>query len=277
MTHAWIMAGVTFREAARKKILWMALAAGVAFLLLFSLGLHFQMESFEDNHVRGFVRRQAVSGILMMGFYAIDSLVVVMTVLASVDTLSGEIASGAIQAIATKPVSRWEVLAGKWLGFSFMLSLYIALMVIGIDTLAHFITGVAARHILRGFGLIWMESMLLLSVTFFFGTWFSTLTNGVLTLGLHGLAFLGGWLEQAGALTHTPKAVDVGIVASILMPSESLWRRAVFEMQSPLTTALNFSPFSGASVPSPLMIGYAALYLVLFFFLAIQRLEKRDL
>jgi ABC-type transport system involved in multi-copper enzyme maturation permease subunit len=277
MTHAWIMAGVTFREAARKKILWMALAAGVAFLVLFSLGLHFQMESFEDNHVAGFVRRQALSGILMMGFYAIDSLVVVMTVLASVDTLSGEIASGAIQAIATKPVSRWEVLTGKWLGFSFMLSLYIALMVIGIDTLAHLLTGIGARHILRGFSLIWMESMLLLSVTFFFGTWFSTLTNGVLTLGLHGLAFLGGWLEQAGALTHTPKAVDVGIIASILMPSESLWRRAVFEMQSPLTTALNFSPFSGASVPSPLMIGYAALYLAVFLLLAIRRLEKRDL
>ncbi len=277
MRHAWIMAGVTFREASRKKILWMALAAGVAFLLLFSLGLHFQVASFEENHVPLFVRKQALSGILMMGFYAVDSLVVVMTVLASVDTLSGEIASGAIQAIATKPVRRWELLGGKWLGFSFMLSLYIALMIIGIDTLAYLITGVAGRHILRGFGLIWMESMLLLSVTFFFGTWFSTLTNGILTLGLHGLAFLGGWLEQAGALTHTPKAVNVGIIASLVMPTESLWRRAVFEMQSPLTTALSFSPFSGASVPSPLMTGYAALYLVLFLLLAIRRLEKRDL
>jgi Cu-processing system permease protein len=277
MTHAWIMAGVTFREAARKKILWMALAAGVAFLLLFSLGLHFQVETFQENNVPALVRKQALNGILMVGLYAIDSLVVVMTVLTSVDTLSGEIASGAIQAIAAKPVSRWEVLAGKWLGFSFMLSLYIGMMVIGIDTAAHFEAGVGARHMLRGYGLIWMESMLLLSVTFFFGTWFSTLTNGVLTLGLHGLAFLGGWLEQAGALTHTPKAVDVGIIASILMPSESLWRRAVFEMQSPLTTALNFSPFSGASVPSSLMIGYAALYLVVFFLLAIRRLQKRDL
>ena len=28
----WIMAGVTFREAARKKMLWMALTAGGAFL-----------------------------------------------------------------------------------------------------------------------------------------------------------------------------------------------------------------------------------------------------
>jgi len=48
-------------------------------------------------------------------------------------------------------------------------------------------------------------------------------------------------------------------------------------MQSPLTTALNVSPFSGASVPSPLMIAYAALYLAAFLVFAIRRLERRDL
>jgi ABC-type Na+ efflux pump permease subunit len=214
---------------------------------------------------------------LMMGLYAIDLLVVVMTVLTSVDTLSGEIDSGTIQALATKPVRRWELLTGKWLGFSAMLTLYIAMMVLGINGLTHLMTGITARHLPQGLGLIWLESMLLLSVTFFFGTSFSTLTNGVLALGLHGLAFLGGWIEQAGALTNTPKAVGVGVVASMVMPSESLWRRAAFEMQSPLATAVNMSPFSGASVPSPLMIGYAALYMALFLVLAVRRLGNRDL
>ena len=111
--------------------------------------------------------------------------------------------------------------------------------------------------------------ILLLSITFFFGTFLSTFTNG--------LAFIGGWIEQAGALTNTPKAVDVGIIASILMPSESLWRRAVFEMQSPLTTAVNFSPFSGASVPSAAMTGYAAAYVVLFLALALWHPGTHDL
>jgi ABC-type transport system involved in multi-copper enzyme maturation permease subunit len=150
-------------------------------------------------------------------------------------------------------------------------------MVVGIDVLTHLIAGVTARHIVQGFSLIWLESMLLLSLTLFFGTSFSTLTNGVLVLGLHGLAFLGGWIEQAGALTNTPKAVDAGIIASVLMPSEALWRRAAFEMQAPLSTAINFSPFSGASVPSAAMIVYAALYASVFLALATWRLNNRDL
>jgi len=271
------MAGVTFREAARKKILWMALIAGLGFLVLFAVGLHAQMGTFQERHVLPFIRSQVFSGMLMLGMYAIDLLVVVMTVLTSVDTLSGEISSGTIQAVATKPVRRSELLLGKWLGFAGMLTLYIAVMVLGANEVARLLTGVSARHIGQGFSLIWMESMLLLSVTFFFGTSFSTLTNGVLALGLHGLAFLGGWIEQAGALTNTPKAVDVGIVASILMPSEALWRRAVFEMQSPLATATNFSPFSGASVPSSAMVGYAVLYMTVFLVLAVRRLNGRDL
>ncbi|MDQ2776861.1 MAG: ABC transporter permease [Acidobacteriota bacterium] len=273
----WIMARVTFREAVRKKIVWMALAGGCAFLILFATALHFQVANFNARHVTPFLQKQIVSGLLMVGLYAIDLLAVVMAVLTSVDTLSGEIASGTIQAIATKPVRRWELLIGKWLGFAAMLTLYLAILVGGINTITLLMTHVAAKHPIRGFSLMWMEILLLLSVTFFFGTLLSTLTNGVLVLGLHGLAFIGGWIEQAGALTKTPKAVDVGVIASLLMPSETLWRRAVYEMQSPLTTALNFTPFSGVSVPSVAMIGYAALYAMAFLGLAIWRLEKRDL
>lgn len=273
----WIMSAVTFREAARKRILWMALAAGLGFLLLFAIALHFQAEEFNRVHLAPLIRRHALNTMLMMGLYAIDLMVVVMTVLTSVDTLSGEIASGTIQAMATKPMRRWELLAGKWLGFAGMLTLYIVMMVFGINAITYVMTGVTARHLPLGFALMWMESMLLLAVTFFFGTTFSTLTNGVLALGLHGLAFLGGWIEQAGALTKTRKAVDLGILASVIMPSEALWRRAAFEMQSPLATAVNITPFSGASVPSSAMVSYAAVYMAVFLALAIRKLGKRDL
>lgn len=277
MIRVWWISGVTFREAARKKLLWVALLGGCAFLILFGIALHFQVEAFDEKAFPAIARSPALTAMLMTGLYAIDSLVVVMTVLTSVDTLSGEIASGAIQAVATKPVRRSELLLGKWIGFAAMLTLYILLMMGGITGLTYWMTGIAARHLLRGLALIWMESLLLLSLTFFFGTWFSTLTNGVLVLGLHGLAFIGGWIEQAGALTKTPKAVAAGVVASIVMPSESLWRRAVFEMQPPLATALQIGPFSGASVPSGAMVAYATLYMLLFVALAIRHLERRDL
>ncbi len=279
---AWIMAGVTFHEAARKRILWMALAAGFGFLALFGTGLYFNLKDF-GSRPNPLIVRTALNAMLMVGLYAVDALAVVMTVMTSADTLSGEIASGTIHAVATKPITRREVLLGKWLGFVGMLTLYILIMVGGITGMtyalsAHFlVTGIVPRHLLLGTGLIWAECVLLLNLTFLFGTTFSTLTNGVLALGLHGIAFIGGWVEQAGAISHSPRAVTVGIVASILMPSESLWRRAAFEMQSPLVSALRFGPFISDSVPSGFMVVYAAIYLSLALCLALRRFSRRDL
>ena len=102
----WIIAGMTFREAARKKILWTALLAGLGFFVVFGLGLHYQMADFSRGSMSPFLRYQILGGMLMIGLYTVDLLAVVMTILTSVDTISGEIDSGTIHAIATKPIAR---------------------------------------------------------------------------------------------------------------------------------------------------------------------------
>jgi Cu-processing system permease protein len=273
----WIMAAVTFREAARKKMMWMALAVSGAFIVLFGTGLHFQTRDFAARGMNPVLRREISFTMLTMALYAVDLLAVLMTILTSVDTLSGEIASGTIQAVVTKPVPRWQVLVGKWFGFIGMLTAYIALMVGGVNAVAKVMTGVTARHLVAGSLLIWTESVVLLSVTFALATYFSTLTSGVLAIGLHGLAFLGGWIEQFGAVTQTQGAVMVGVISSVLMPSEALWRRAAFEMQSPLANALRLSPFSTLSVPSQAMVVYAVFYLAIAMTVSIRRFSQRDL
>ena len=273
----WLMAGVTFREAARKKILWTALIAGGGFLLIFGIGLHVQIGDFRASAVPPFLRYQIVSAMLMVGLYTVDLLAVVMTTLTSVDTIAGEITSGTIYAIATKPLARWEILIGKWIGFASMAAAYVALMFGGAIAEGYWIGGVLAQHPLRGGFLVFLECLIALSVTFLFGTWFSTLTNGVVVLGLLGLAFLGGWLEQMSGFTEGSRLAMVGIVSSLIMPSEAVWRRAAFEMESPLAGSIQFSPFADVSVPSSAMMIYAAAYLLLALIVATVHFRERDL
>ena len=221
------------------------------------------MQDFSRGSIPPFLQYQILSGMLMIGLYTVDLLLVVMTILTSVDTIAGEIISGTIHAIATKPVARWQVLVGKWMGFIGMLAIYVALMFGGTIAEAHWIGGVIPQNPVTGAALVFLECVLALTVTFMFGTWFSTLTNGVIVLGLHGLAFLGGWLEQMSGFAEGSRLVTLGIVSSLVMPSEAIWRRAAFEMESPLAGSLQFSPFADVSVPSwAVMIGYAAVYLL---------------
>ena len=275
---AWIMAGVTFREAARKKLLWTALLAGTAFLALFSTGLHFQVKALASATLPApIIRQQLISALMQVGFYSVDLLAVIMTILTSVDTLSGEIASGTIQAIATKPIARWHILLGKWMGFAGMIAAYVAVMFGGVMFMGWWIAATTPRHALRGGMLIFLECLLLLTITFGSGTKFSTLTNGVIALGLYGIAFIGGWLEQIGAAANVPRLVTVGVVSSLIMPSEALWRRASYEMQPLFARVLQLTPFANASAPSGAMILYAIAYLLVAMSLALYYFHHRDL
>lgn len=273
-----IIAHLTFREAARRRILLAALVLGILFLIVYGLGFHFMnieivresTPALQQNEIRNFL--------FMAGMYVVNFLTVMMSVLTSVDTLSGEIASGTIHTLLAKPVRRWEIVLGKWLGFVAMLTLYQLLMSGGVVLLVYLISGYRAANLPGGLAMIWLNSLLLLGVSLLGGTMLSTLANGVLAFGLYGVAFVGGWIEQIGGFVQNRTAVNIGIITSLIIPSEALWKRAAFEMQSPLIRALGFSPFfSSTSIPSPMMIVYAVIYACGALLLAMRQFNRRDL
>jgi Cu-processing system permease protein len=277
MSGLWILAGVTLREAARRRILWTALLAAVLLLAIFAVALRFQVAEFEGRPMSPFVRYQVESGMLMVGLYTCDLLAVVMTILTSIDTLAGEISSGTIHAVATKPIARWQILTGKFLGFAAMVTVYVAITFWSTVAVAFGVTGVLPEHPFHGMLLIVAECIVALSVTFLLGTRFSTLTCGVIALGLQGVAFMGGWLEQVSGFSQSAQIVTLGVLSSLIMPTESLWRRAAYEMQTPLAGSLSFSPFANVSIPSVTAVVYAGGYFVFILGAAMVSLNRRDL
>jgi ABC-type transport system involved in multi-copper enzyme maturation permease subunit len=218
-----------------------------------------------------------MNGFLMMGLYAATFLAVAMAALLGADTLAGEINSGTIQTIATKPIRRADVVLGKWLGFAELLGLYVLLLAGGITLSVFLQTGHTPQNVLTGLGLIYMESLLIMTITLMSSAALPALATGGIVFGLYGLAFIGGWIEEFGAALQNDTAVKVGIVTSLINPSEALWKRAVFEMQSPIMNVFWGSPFGSSSVPSPLMIGYAFVYGIVVLFIAIRIFQSRDL
>jgi ABC-type transport system involved in multi-copper enzyme maturation permease subunit len=277
MSTTLVIARLTFREAARRRILLAALLLGIVFLIIYGLGYHYvnieiereETQVLEQNTIRNFL--------FMAGLYVVNFLTVMMAVLTSVDTLSGEIATGTVHTLVSKPVRRREIVLGKWLGFAGMLTLYLILMAGGVVGLVYAISGYLAPNLVSGLALLWLNAILLLGVSLVGGAMLSTLANGVLVFGLYGIAFVGGWIEQIGSFLQNETAVNIGILSSLIIPSEALWKRAAYEMQSPLIQALGVSPFSAVSVPSPLMIVYAVIYSGVALLLAIRLFARRDL
>jgi Cu-processing system permease protein len=273
----WTIARVTLRESARRKLLWMALLAGGVLLAIFAIALRLQVLQFQGRSMSPFLRYQVESGMLIIGLYTCDLVAVVLTILASIDTLAGEIGSGTIHAIATKPLARWQIFAGKFLGFTVMVVVYVAVTFWATVGVAHAVAGVMPVHALRGMLLIMFECVIALSLSFLFGTWFTTLTTGVVVLGLQGVALMGGWLEQVSGFSQSAHIVTLGVIASLVQPGESLWRRAAYEMQTPLAGSLRFSPFANVSIPSMTAVAYAGFYLCVVMAAAVYHFRRRDL
>ncbi len=274
----WIMARLTFREAVRRRIAVTAAALGLGFLVIFNLGVMFIIKDVQSSPFRDLIANTETYNMLTMaGLYAVNFLMVMMAALVTADTLAGEIASGSIQSIVSKPVRRAEVVLGKWLGYAGLILLYALLLEGGVALSVALQTGFTVRNVAIGLGLIYLEGLVVMTLTMAFSSSLSTLAAGGAVFGMYGLAFVGGWVEQIGSFMNSAAAVRIGIVSSLLLPSEALWRRASYEMSSPLMQFFGNNPFVSRSVPSNAMVIYAGLYLLVVLFIAVRRFSRRDL
>ena len=274
-----IFSELTIREAQRRRILFVALIMGLVFLILFAAGFHYVYLQMEKDSIVDSRQGELIIGFLLTaGLYAANLLIMIIAVLVSVTTISGEIDSHTIDTLITKPVRRWEVVFGKWLAFAFLLILYILFLAGGLMLIVYLRSGYTLSNLLAGLALMVLQALIILSLTIAGGTRLSTLANGVLAFTLYAIAFLGGWVEQIGALFRNEAAVDIGIVTSLIMPSEIVWKKAQSIFQPQLAaTPYAAGPFAVSSQPSDLMIVYGVLYLLFFLFFAMWSFSRRDL
>ena len=276
MGRLLVLAHLTLHEALRRRVLLAALLGGLAFLVLYGVGFHF-IAADVGKGATLIERRIALTAITLAGLYAVNLLSVMSAVLLPVDAISGEIASGSIQALAAKPVRRAEIVLGKWLAYVVVVVGYLACMAGGVLLVARVIGHSTPPQVTAGLPLMLMEVVLLVSISIAGGTRLSTVTNGMAGFGLYGLAFIGNWVEQIGTFVDNQAARNVGTVASLIMPAEALWQRGAWLMQPTIMRELNASPFSPASVPSTAIVWWAAGYAVVMLLIAVRGFGKRGL
>ena len=278
MQTVLIFAELTIRETQRRKVLWLALVLALGFLAILSVGLYFIFQDLEQFGADT-DQKEVVLGVLFSAaLYMVNFLVIVMAILVSVTAVSSEIDSHTIETLVTKPVRRWEIILGKWLGYAGILTLYTLLLVGGLMLLYRWQTGLAINNSAAGLGLLLLQGLMILSLTLLGGTRLSTLANGVLAFMMVGIAFIGGWVEQIGSMLQNETAVDIGIVTSLIMPTEILWRQALALLQPRITSStFTAGPFVVLSQPSDLMIGYAVAYTAVLLLLSLVAFSRRDL
>lgn len=276
------IARFTFHEALRKRVVLAAAILSLVFLALFALGFYY----FVSETAKYAAQRTSPSNIgirefgvlVMMGLYVVNFSGGLLAIFTAVATISGEIESGTLHAIVPKPVKRWEIVVGKWLGYALMLSTYVFVMAWSVMGIAYFLSGYMPAHPWNGSILMVLVSLLLLCLTFAGGTLFSTVTNGIVVFMLYGIASAGGMVEGVGVLIKSDLLVNIGIVTSLLVPSDAIWKAATYFLQPRLFDLIPIpTPFSSVSPPSGAMVVYAIGYCAAVLLVGIRLFQRRDL
>ncbi|MDR3542061.1 MAG: ABC transporter permease subunit [Desulfosporosinus sp.] len=272
------IARLTLKEMIRRRILHVTLLLTVLFLSLYGTGVHY---AFENMYNAGSpLRAMIIPEFLSLGLFFGSFLISFLAIMSSVGAISSDIENGTVFAIVPRPIRRSEIVLGKFLGYAVVLMTFAVIYYCAVLLILQSTTGLHVPLQLGTIFLYAVQPLVLLAVTLYGTTFLPTLANGIAVFMLYMLGVLGGMIEQIGFMLKNQTLIQMGIIASLIMPADSIYRKIVSKVLSApgvnLSTYL-LGPFGSGSEPSFYMLIYAGLYVTLFLALAVRTFSKRDI
>lgn len=273
---------LTWREVARRRLLAAAVLLSIIFLGLYGLGLYYANKEIATHtgQLASLEREIFIQQILSMGLYFGSFIVSFLAIFAAAGTISGEIEGGTIYALIARPIHRSEIIFGKLFGYSSLLVVYAAGFLFLISSLVYLVTGFRINGIIIALGLFCLQPLILLSVTTLGSVSLPSLANGIVMFMLYAIAVVGGMVEQIGWLARSVTMQKVGVISSLVLPIDAVYRKIVHILLSSTGSSMAFAqmgPFGCMSEPSVWMLFYTLIYIAVAIILAVYFFCKKDI
>lgn len=276
------MALLTLREASRRKVIWALLALTLILLALDGWGFASLpgMETSAGSMTSGEARLVA-SSLLNLVMFALSLIVALGTAFLAGPTLAGESESGVALAVLARPVRRSSVLLGKWLGLSLFACGYVVVAGLVQFAVVWWAVGYWPPGPITALALLSVEAITLLTLSLLLSSLISPMASGVVSVGLFGAAWVAGVIGGFGEAFDNDKVERVGTVAHVLMPTDGLWRGAMYAIQDPnlvlLQPEAQGSPFLSPAAPTAGYLLWVAAWLALIAGLCALSFTRRDI
>ena len=274
------VASLASRETLRSRAMLIAVILNVLYLLIVALVGYILWTEGLDQLAAGLgeeAREELVRVILLFGVAGASTLALFMGVFSSVCANGGEIERGTILALAARPVARWEILVGKFLGSAGLAAVYLVVQGLLIGLAAGLLSGIWIPELVVTLALLALNVFVMIAVAVALSTRLSTVANAIVIVVL----FL--------ALTNTGLLFLLGqLVGSELLRGAADWSRlllpvdVVSDLAGEILLGERLAALLGAGQGSPLpthewVWAYALAYLVAVLVLGAWSLARRDL
>lgn len=286
----WTISKLTFKEMVSKRIFLITIIMTLVFLALYGTAIYFAGKDTPGAGANAgtqvILMQQFVASQLMgVGLYFSSFIIALLAILSSVSTISGEVSSHQIDTWLMRPISRARFVLGKFIGLallliSYAIGLFFSIILIHQGIGAEWMAlDIKTIQILKAVSVFAIQPFVLIAFGLFLSTRMTTLNAGIVSIILYGAAFIGGFIEQFGAVIEKTTLVNIGIVMSLVFPIDSIYRKMTILLfdtsDNPLSLAQG-GMFTSISNPSNLMIWYALLYGALIVLFSVYSFKKRD-
>ncbi|MEW6472878.1 MAG: ABC transporter permease [Actinomycetota bacterium] len=277
------IAGLTLREASRRRVLLAVAALTVVLIALSGWGFsRLAAESGGTTLTSGQARLTAsiLLNLVMFGFSLIAAL---GTAFLAGPTLAGETESGIALAVLARPIRRSHFLLGKWLGLvafgsGFVVVAGLAQCLVVRQTVDYWPPQPAVALVLLA-----AQTILLLTLAVLLSTAISPMASGVVTVGLFGATWIAGVVGGIGASLGNASVERVGIISKMILPTDGLWRGAMHAFQDPSALVemgpdgLEAFPFLSVASLTPAYLVWAAIWVAMVWGLAATSFLRKNL
>jgi len=224
-------AKLTIWEASRRKLL----IALVLLTLAIIVGTSFLMSrlwtvSVQNGRPPSEVEvRLIASQLLILIAFMFAAVLALSSVMVAAPSISADVESGLVLSMLSRPVRRADLVIGKWLGLAVLVVAYAGgsgfLELLGISLT----TGYVPPHPVQLLAYIAGEGLILLTLALLLSTRLPGMTGGIIGLVAYFVAWVGGILGGVGVAIGNDALRHTGTVIGLLIPTDQLWRGAVFQ------------------------------------------------
>ncbi len=172
-----------------------------------------------------------VSQVLILVTFMFSFVLALSAAFIAAPVMAADLESGVVLAILARPVRRVELLMGKWLGVFVLIAGYavlsgvIELLVVAVTT------GYSPPEPIQAVVLLVAEATVLLTLTLALSTRISSIASGIIAVVLFGITWILGIVGGIGEVIDSSGLAFVGAVGRTLLPTDALWRGAVFHLE----------------------------------------------
>lgn len=293
---SFLIARFTLQEAIRRRLFLAVIILSALLLLAFTIILSVAINFYQSNSATANGGNPSPQLFLLSAGVFLDILMIwlvyllssLLTIVLTAGMIAGEIEAGTLAVIVPKPLSRAEIVLGKWLGSALILVVYTLLLFFAFLAVIYWKTGYWPPQAFSALGTLELSTLALLGLTTMGSAFVPTIVNGAIALVLFisaPTASIVQFVMQILTPAQSQTLQNIATVINLIIPTDALWHGTsfsllpsenIFPILGISTNAFN-TPFTSTQPVATALLIWVAFYILALPSIAVLRFQRRDL